>query len=143
MIEPILVYLSYKFSNNPTLNTKVARLIAIEIMKKHPDWYVIVPHFAIDALLDGTVKWEDGHKFDEWRRGQAGLMAIAFLSRCDKMILGCTPTYEHSAGVTWEWNFVKLLNTSWKKDNPIEIVELKDAMDLDKYPDLEGLMNEK
>jgi hypothetical protein len=140
---PTLVYLSYKFSNDPTFNTKVARLLALKIMEKHPEWYVLVPHFCVDAMLDGVVKWKEGFKFSEWRRGRAGLMAIAFLSRCDKVILGCEPTYEQSAGVTWEWNFVKLLNSSWRKDNPIEIIHLKDAIDLSEYPDLEGLVNEE
>jgi len=126
--EPILVYLSYKFSDSPTLNTKIARVMAIKIMENHPDWFVIVPHFAIDALLDGVVDWKKNFNFSEWRRGQAGLMAIGLLSRCDKMILGCTPTYEHSAGVTWEWMFVRLLNMSYKKDKPIEILTMRDAI---------------
>lgn len=134
--EPILVYLAYKFSNDPTLNTKVARVMAIKIMEKHPNWFVIVPHFTVDAMLDGVVNWDKDFYFSEQRRGQAGLMCIGILSRCNKVVLGCDPTYEHSSGVTWEWMFIRLLNMSYKKDNPIEVLTLKEALGRAQYAKL-------
>jgi len=126
---PVLVYLAYKFSGKPTENTEKARQMAITLMKHRPDWFVILPHYAIDAMLDGVVDW--GTNFDNftaWRRTQAGMMSIAFLSKADIMVLGCEPTYKSSSGVTWEHVIAKVLNLSYRKKNPIKIITYKEAM---------------
>ena len=127
---PILVYLAYKFSRNPTENTKEARDMAIALMKKHPDWLIICPHYAVDALLDGTVNWDgmNENDFGEWRRNQAGLMAAGLMSRCNIVVLGCPPTYEESSGVTWEHIIIQLLNNSWKRNDQIKIMTYEEAM---------------
>lgn len=130
MNEPTLVYFAYKFSCDPTENTEKARLMSIELMKNHPDWIVICPHYTIDALFDGCVNWDekkiDVENLPVWKRGYMG---IGILSRCDIMVLGCPPTYKESAGVTWEFIFAKLLNDSWRKNNPIKIMTYEDAID--------------
>lgn len=130
MSEPTMVYLAYAFSNNPTENTKKAREMAIALMKRHPDWFVLSPHFAVDALLDGTVDWSNmgPNDFSKWRRTQAGLMALAFISVCHIIVLGCEPTYEVSHGVTWEHIVTNLLNKSWRKKNQIRIITYEEAM---------------
>lgn len=128
---PTLVYLAYAFSSNPTRNTKEAREMAIALMKKHPDWIIICPHYAVDALLDGTIDWARklGEKdFTKWRRTQAGLMAAGILSRCDIMVLGCEPTYNVSSGVTWENIISILLSISWRRENPIKVMTYEEAM---------------
>ena len=127
---PILVYLAYAFSNDPTNNTKKAREMALSLMKKHPDWFIISPHYAVDALLDGTVDWTGmGEKdFGKWRRTQAGLMAAGFMSRCDIIVLGCNPNYGASSGVTWENIIAKLLNMSWRRDDNIKIITYQEAI---------------
>ena len=127
---PIVVYFAYMFSSNPTENTKKARDMVIKLMKKHPEWFVICPHIAIDVLLDGTLDWTGmGSKdFSRWRRTQAGMMSLAFLSKSDIMVLGCEPSYGGSSGVTWEHIFANVLNRSWRKDNPIIIMTYEEAM---------------
>jgi hypothetical protein len=129
---PTLVYLAYKFSYNPTENTKEAREMALNLMKKHPDWIVFCPHFGIDVLLDGKMEWTEKDvglwNQDDWRRMQAGLMAAGFLSRCDIMVLGCAPTYSESHGVTWEFIIANLLNRSYRRSNPIKIMHIHEAM---------------
>ena len=127
---PTFVYLAFAFSNDPTGNTKKAREMTITLMKKHPDWFVFCPHYAIDAMLDGIIDWTgmEEKDFGEWRRTQAGLMAAGFLSRCDIMVLGCDPNYGKSSGVTWENIIAKLLNISWRRNNPIKIITYEEAM---------------
>jgi len=125
---PTLVYLAYKFSNNPTKNTEEARNMAISLMKKHHDWFVFVPHYAVDAMLDGTIKWTENMEFSKWRRTQAGMMCFAFLPKMDIIVFGCDPAYGESCGVTWENIFVKVLNQSWRKDNPIKTMSYNEAM---------------
>ena len=130
--SPILVYLAYKFSYNATQSTKEARDMAITLMRKHPDWIILSPHYAVDVLLDGKLEWgeEDLKKWntDDWRRFQAGFMAAGFLSRCDIMVLGCEPRYSESHGVTWEFIIANMLNVSWRKDNPIKIMKYEEAL---------------
>jgi len=129
MNGPIVAYLAYKFSYDPTKNTAEARKMAINIMKKHPDWFVIVPHYTCDAMLDGTVNWrKHWSNFDKWRRLQAGKMSFAFLSKCDMLILGCEPEYSESHGVTWEYIFTQILNASYRKDNPIKVIRYEEAL---------------
>lgn len=127
---PILAYLAFSFSNDPTGNTEKARKMAIALMKKHPDWFVLCPHYAVDALLDGTIDWSGmkGEDFGDWRRTQAGLMAAGFMSRCEIFVLGCNPRYKSSSGVTWENIIAKLLNMSWRRDNPIKVMTYEEAM---------------
>lgn len=127
---PTLVYLAFAFSNDPTGNTKKAREMAIKLMKKHPDWLVLSPHFAVDAMLDGTVDWTGMREedFGEWRRTQAGLMAAGFMSRSDIIVLGCNPNYGKSSGVTWENIIALLLNMSWRRDNNIRIMTYEEAI---------------
>ena len=134
---PILVYLSYKFSGNPTKNTERARDMSMKLMKKHPDWFVFCPHYSIDALLDGKVIWEEKDKEvwdkdDAWRRFQAGYMSAGFLLRCDIMVLGCEPIYSESHGVTWETIIANVINVSYRRNNPIEIITYKEAMEIEK-----------
>lgn len=133
MSQPItLVYLAYKFSYDATKSTKEAREMAIALMKKHPDWIVISPHYAVDVMLDGKMSWgkEDFELWneDDWRRIQAGLMAAGFLSRADIMVLGCKPLYSESHGVTWEYIIANMLNYSYRKDNPIKIMTYEEVM---------------
>jgi len=127
---PTVVYLAYAFSSNPTKNTKKARDMAIKLMRKHKDWFVICPHIAIDTLLDGTLDWTHmgTEDFSRWRRTQAGMMSLAFLSKADILVLGCEPTYGGSSGVTWEHIFAQVSNRSYRKDNPIIIMTYKEAM---------------
>lgn len=127
---PTFVYLAFSFSNSPTDNTKKAREMVIELMKKHPDWLVFCPHYAIDALLDGKIDWTGMKEkdFSQWRRTQAGLMAAGFMSRSNILVLGCNPTYGVSSGVTWEHIIAKLLNMSWRRDNPIKIITYEEAI---------------
>ena len=129
MNSPIVVYLAYKFTYNPTKNTAKARRMAIKIMKRHPDWFVIVPHYTCDAMLDGKVTWNKDSNFSEWRRSQAGKMSLAFISKCDILVLGCKPNYKQSSGVTWEYLFVNIINDSYRKDNPIKVITYKEALE--------------
>jgi hypothetical protein len=127
--KPIMAYLAYKFSGNPTENTKMARQMALKLMKIHPDWFVIVPHFAVDGMLDGTVNWNDKtSNFTRWRRNRAGMMSVAFLSNADILVLGCEPTYKQSSGVTWEHIITQVLNLSYRRDNPIKIIKYEVAV---------------
>ena len=105
--------------------------MAIKLMKRHPSWFVIVPHYAIDAMLDGTVDWADAStNFTEWRRTRAGMMSIAFLSCANIMVLGCNPTYKNSSGVTWEHVIAQVMNLSYRKDNPLKIMTYKEALEI-------------
>jgi len=130
---PTLVYFAFAFSGDPTENTKKVREMTLILMKEHPDWFFIVPHYAVDVLLDGTCVWTKDFEFSEWRRGQAGSTCIGLLYRCDKIILGCDPTYGKSSGVTWEWITVRVLNQSYRKDSPIEILFAKDLIGEERY----------
>ena len=138
-MEPRLAYLAFSFSGGPhgmgtpSDNLERARRIAKLIMLESPDIFVIVPHYAVDAMLDGTITWKEKHEFGEWRRLQGGLMSLAFLARCDILILGCPPEYKYSHGVTWEWIFTQLLNRSYRKDNPIEILYAEDMIGEKRY----------
>jgi hypothetical protein len=133
---PTLAYLAFAFSQDPTGCTKKAREMAITIMKEHPDWTVIVPHYTVDALLDGIVNWDKNMKFSKWRRGQGAIMCLAILSHIDILILGCEPEYSSSSGVTWEWTHARLLNQSYRKDNPIEIFSIKDLIGEKRYNEI-------
>ena len=136
---PKLAYLAFAFTGGehgigtPRVNSEKARQMAIAIMKDNPDWFVIVPHYSVDAMLDGTIIWEGQLDFGKWRRSQGGLMSLAFLARADILILGCDPQYKYSHGVTWEWIFTQLLNRSYRKDNPIKIVYAKDLLGEELY----------
>jgi len=143
--KPIMVYLAFSFTGSshglghPKYNTEKARRLAIEAMKVHPEWYVIVPHYAIDAMLDGTIEWDKKKIWTKERRRRGGIMSLAFLSHCDILLLGCNPEYKVSHGVTWEWIFTNLINTSWRKDNPIQIIHIKGIIGKEKYYEiLEG-----
>lgn len=126
---PRIVYLAYKFSRDPTKNTQEARTMALELMKRHNDWFIIVPHYAVDALLDGTLDWKGQESnFDEWRRTKAGMMCLAFLTKADIVILGCEPVYEKSSGVTWEYTFLQMLNQSYRRKHPIKVLTFEEAM---------------
>jgi len=127
-----LGYLAYKFSGDPTENTKIARDMALRIMQKHPDIWVIVPHFTVDGLLDGTVEWtgktDKQCKFTKERRLLGGLGSVMIISKIDILILGCEPEYAVSSGVTWEWVITHFLNRSYRKDNPIEITTYEEMV---------------
>lgn len=131
-----LAYLAYSFtggvhgSGSPTENTERARKWALEIMKKHPDIYVIVPHYCVDAILDGTVTWDMRKlkEFSKERRKMGGMLSVMLVSRCDIFILGCPPEYKYSHGVTWEWVLVHTLNATTRKDNPIKIVTIEEML---------------
>lgn len=126
---PKMAYLAFAFSGNPTENTRREREMALKIMKVHPDWFVFSPHYAIDGLLDGRVNWGRAKSnFTQERRIRAGMMSLAFLYRTDIMILGCEPTYKDSPGVTWEYVSVRVWNESFRKDNPIKIITLEEAL---------------
>lgn len=130
---PKLAYFAYSFTGGKhgtgtaSSNTKWAGQMAKKIMEKHPDVFVLVPHYAVDAMLDGTITWRR-KDWDERRRMYGGMMSLALVAKCDIFILGCPPEYKYSHGVTWEWVFVNLLNRSWRKDNPIKIVTLEEMM---------------
>lgn len=130
---PKLVYLAFAFSSDPTGTTKKAREMALILMTEHPDWLIISPHFAVDVLLDGTLNWTKDFEFSEWRRGQAGLMALGLMWRCDIIVLGCDPSYGKSSGVTWEWISARLLNQSYRKGTPIEILYVEDLIGEERY----------
>jgi len=133
---PKLVYLAFAFSGDPTENTKKVREMALILMVEHPDWFIFVPHYAVDALLDGTINWEgrDIEKdFNQERRQLGGIRSLAWVYRCDILILGCDPTYGKSSGVTWEWISAQLLNQSYRKDNPIEIMYAEDLLGEKRY----------
>lgn len=138
-MKPRIAYLAYSFTGGPhgagtpSDNLERARRMAKLIMIEFPDIFVIVPHYAVDAMLDGTITWEEKHEFDEYRRMQGGLMSLALLSRVDMLILGCQPEYKYSHGVTWEWIFAQLLNRSYRKDNPIEIKYVEDMIGEKRY----------
>jgi len=139
---PTLVYLAFAFSGDPTENTKKAREMALILMTEHPDWFVIVPHYTVDALLDGTLDWRSMTEkdFSQERRRLGGVGSLAFVYRCDILILGCDPTYGKSSGVTWEWISAQLLNQSYRKDNPIEILYAEDLLGEKRYKAImEGL----
>ena len=136
--SPTIAYLAFAFSKNPTVMTQKAHLLALKIMEKRPDWFVLVPHFAVDAMLDGVVDWKKDYCFDENRRMIGGLMSLAFLSNAHILILGIEPKYEYSSGVTWENIFVHLLNKSWRKNNPIQIVRVKDIIGECEYKKIIG-----
>ena len=129
MNKSTMVYLAYKFTGNPTENTKQERKMAYELMKRHPDWTVLCPHYAIDSMLDGTVNWDGKDNYTKWRRLQAGEMSLGFIDKTDILVLGCEPCYQQSAGVTWEYIFTKFLNKSYRKDNPIKIMTYKEALE--------------
>jgi hypothetical protein len=139
MNKPIMAYLAFSFSGSvhgmglPKSNTERARRLALAIMEEKPEWCVLVPHYAIDAMLDGTNKWAKGTKFSEDRRKLGGIMSLNFLSNSDILILGCDPVYKISHGVTWEYVFANLLNESWRAKNPIEIIYAKDIIGENKY----------
>jgi len=142
---PIIAYLAFSFTGsfhgvgNPKVNTERARQMALAIMKVHPEWNIIVPHYAIDAMLDGTNKWDKVETFKESRRKKGGIMSLAFLSKADILILGCEPTYQVSHGVTWEYIFANLLNDSWRKDNSIKIVYAETIIGKEKYERIMGI----
>lgn len=126
-----LAYLAYKFSSDPIGNTVTACIIANKIMEKHPDIFVIVPHYAVDGVLDGIISYSYNDKVNKWvtrnfskeRRIKGGLYSLALIEKVDMFILGCDPTYDSSAGVTWELVFVHFLNLSREKQIEIKTVE--------------------
>jgi hypothetical protein len=127
-----MVYLAFAFSGNPTENTRKEREMALKLMDIHPDWFILSPHFAIDVLLDGCLDWgKRKSNFTQERRIKAGMMCLAFLFKSDIMILGCEPTYKESPGVTWEYVIVRLWNESFRRDNPIKIITLKEALKIE------------
>lgn len=128
MKAPIIVYLANPFTGHPAKNTKIERDMALALEAKHPGWYVIAPHFAVDALIDGTIDWKGKSNFSQERRIRAGEKCLALIWKIDVLVLGCKPEYKYSAGVTWEYVFTALLNHGPRKDNPIKVMSYEEAM---------------
>ena len=70
-------YLAYPYRSDPQGNTMKVRRLALRLMKRHPTLFLIVPHFTVDNLLEGS-------KFHE----RAIDYCLALVEKADLLILG-------------------------------------------------------
>jgi len=107
-----MAYLSYPYTDNPPVRIAEVTRIAHKIMEKHKDIVLIVPHLAIDSMIEPFIKNKDYLFVAVWE--------LELIKRCDILILGCPLDYGLSPGMVWEWAYAKLLGK--------EIVEAKELM---------------
>jgi len=114
-----LVYLSYPYKGDIAKNTRNARILGQVLMRDHPDWFVIVPHTAIDGLIFDHIPNSDQVTLSQH------LQAIEYeyrvLEIIDIFVIG-TPEGEESEGMIWELGYVNHLNNNRKKK--IEIIRV-------------------
>jgi len=107
-----MAYLSYPYSDDPPGRIEEVKRLAHKIMEKHKELVLIVPHLAIDSIIEPFID------SDNWLF--AGTWELELIARCDILILGCPLDYKVSPGMVWEWAFAKWLGK--------EIVEVKELM---------------
>lgn len=47
---------------------------------------------------------------------------LMLLQECETLELHSEPTYQSDPTATWIYCYVRILNVSWRKDNPIKII---------------------
>ena len=107
-----LVYLSYPYKGDITKNTKNARILGQVLMRDHPDWFVIVPHTAIDGLIFDHIPNSD--QVTLLQHLQAIEYEYRVLELIDIFVIG-KPLGEESEGMIWELGYVNHLNNRRKK----------------------------
>lgn len=131
--RPLLAYLMYPFSRgNSNVNTREARKLALQIMEKHPQLTILIPHYCIDAFLMHTLDFEaykkgHGNDFDLKKHLDAGCMCYGIISKVDVIILGEKLDYTKSAGMVWERAFEEFLNRTREKQ--ILIITAKELLE--------------
>ena len=123
MNKPILAYLSYPYSGNPKSNQLNGRKLAIEIMKKYPYIFIILPHTAVDTTLFGEFEERSRNHTTEDHE-LAERLEYIILSKIDLFIIG-TEYKDMSTGMTWEHSYCKWLNQIRKRQ-----IEIKFAKEL-------------
>ena len=123
MNKPILAYLSYPYSDDPKGNQLKGRKLAIEIMKKYPYIFIILPHTAVDTTLFGEFEERSGKHTTEDHE-LAERLEYIILSKIDLFIIG-TEYKDVSTGMTWEHSYCKWLNQIRKRQ-----IEIKFAKEL-------------
>jgi len=122
--KPKIAYLSYPFSKDPIGYTKEACSLAKEIMKKHADIFIIVPHSAVDYTLFGEPKDISGYKDTDHLL--APQLEFTILWNIDIFIRGKPLDSKVSIGCIWEEAFVRWLNI-WR-DKKIKITTPEELM---------------
>jgi hypothetical protein len=124
--KPLIAYMSYPFSKNPKQFTKEVCKFAKEIMLKHPNIFVIVPHTAVDYTMYGPPR---KHITDYGQRDHtiAAQLEFSILWNIDIFIQGVPDDPMVSMGCIWEHSFAHWLNT-WRKKQ-ILIVPLKEILE--------------
>jgi len=102
---PTIGYLAYPFFNNPEKNSEEVRYLALKLMEKYPNLFIIVPHFAVGALVLGEIP--DRPSFSAEDNFNAGVMELNILSKVDFFIIGKDLDYHESAGCCWEYIFCR------------------------------------
>lgn len=107
--EPLMAYLSYPFSKNPRLYTKIACKIASRIMLDHPNMFIIVPHSAVDYTLNGLPR-EKITDYDKHDHTIAAKLEFTTILNVDVFIQGVPDDPKVSMGCIWEHSFAQWLN---------------------------------
>jgi len=77
--------------------------LAEQIIEKHPEIELIVPHIAFDQLIGKFIKDGNWWRFIcDWE--------YEIISRCDLFIIGHQLDPKISSGMIWEWSFAKRFN---------------------------------
>jgi len=116
--KPTLAYLCFPYSCDPKGNTLRGRLLALQIMKKHPNIFIVLPHTAVDMTLFGEFhERKKRHTTEDHETAETCEYII--LSKIDLLIIG-TEFKDMSPGMTWEHSFVLKLNRERKKQVSIQ-----------------------
>ena len=119
--KPTMAYICYPYSSNPKSNTLKARKLACEIMERHPNIFIIVPHTAVDMTLFGQFE-ERTAKHTTKDHEDAERCEYVILSKIDLFIIG-TDYKDMSSGMTWEHTFVQKLNRERRRKVDIKFVK--------------------
>ena len=116
-----LAYMCFPYSNDPKGNTFRGRTIAKNIMDKHPNIFIILPHTAVDMTLFGEFH-ERGLVHGVSDHYCACALEFIILDKVDLFIIG-TDHMEMSSGMIWEHAYVDKLNCERRKVIDVKFAE--------------------
>lgn len=108
-----LYYFSYPFSDRPASRTEEASRIASEIVQKHSDIFLIVPHLTFNPL------WADRNNPE--RNVRILQAEIEMIRRCDGLMIGVQDLKDLSPGMTWEISFARSMGKPILDINLLEL----------------------
>lgn len=120
-----LAYISYPFSRHPRKYTRDVCRFAKEIMTKHPNVFIIVPHTSVDTTMFGPPRrcMKDYGNRDNT---VAAKLEFTILSKIDIFIQGVPDDPSVSMGCIWEHAFCLWMNSFRKKQ--IRIITLEEVL---------------